>query len=135
MKNEALAAFRARIFTASNAIPLENTIVRIRGGGENYRDIQYSLLTDVDGLTPIVYLPAPDKALSLSPSPSEYPYSVYDVEIIKEGYYPKKILDVPLFDSVMAVLPIEMIPLAYLEDGTLIQLKNINSVVTENPRL
>ncbi len=130
-----IGQLQARIFTASDALPIENATVKIKGAGENYRDIQYSLLTDVDGITKVVTLPTPSKNFSLSPSAAEFPYAVYDVEIAKEGYYTKRIHDVPIFDSIKAILPIEMLPLIYNSDGEIVKIENIDSTITENPRL
>ena len=135
MNYTGIGQLQARVFTASDALPVENAIVKISGAGENYRDIQYSLLTDVDGITKTVTLPTPSKDFSLAPGEAEFPYSVYDVEIFKDGFYTKKIHDVPIFDSIKAVLPIEMMPLIYDKDGNVVEVKNIDSTIIENPRL
>lgn len=126
---------QVRAFRASEALPIENALVKVTGSGEDNGDIQISQLTDSDGITPEIKLSAPPPALSMSPNAAAQPYSTFDVEIIKEGYYVKKILNVPIFSNIKATLPIEMLPFAYSEKGNVIQLNNINSVIRENDNL
>ena len=121
-----------RTYRASEALPIHNTVVKIVGSGEYNSEIMISRLTDVDGLTEEIPLPTPNKSLSLSPSPPSVPYSVFDVDVVKEGYYPKKIFNVPIFAGTKAVLPIEMVPVAYDENGAVIPIKNLNSIIYEN---
>ena len=78
-------------YTGSGAIPVPSATVRIRGSDESNRFIEYSVLTDEDGISPTVNLPAPDISYSLTQNPSESPFSSYDIEIMKDGYYTKKI--------------------------------------------
>ena len=81
-------------------------------------------------------LPAPTlKSFSTSPGAKENPYAVYNVELAKDGYYPKRIDNVPVFSDVKAFLPIEMIPLSYNKNGDIIPYKNLNSVIYENENL
>ena len=132
MNNTDFGALQIRAYRASEALPIQDAVVKIVGSGEYNSEIMISRLTDVDGLTDEMRLPTPSKSLSLAPSPPAVPYSVFDVEIVKEGYYPKKIFNVPIFAGVKASLPIEMIPIAYDESGSIIQIKNLNSVIYEN---
>ena len=128
-------AMQVRVFRASEALPIQNASVKITGSDEYNGDIQISLLTDNDGVTPTVNLPAPPPELSRSPGAKSQPYSTFDVEIVKAGYYPKKIISIPIFAGIKAVLPIEMIPLSYSETGDVIRLENLNSVIFENEML
>ena len=79
-----------RAYTASGALPMPDTVVRITGVDEGNRYISFSRLTDENGVVLFDNLPAPTLNYSLSPSPAEVPYSVYDIEASKEGYYSKK---------------------------------------------
>ena len=135
MYNEGTGSLQIRTYTASGALPVKNAVVTIRGSGEYNTDVQYSLLTDNDGITPEITLPAPDKRYSTSPGAAEAPYSVFDVTISRDGYYPKKITNVPIFASTKATLPIEMIPLTYLEEGGISPLENLDSIIFENENL
>ena len=101
---------RIRAYTAGGALPIEGATVRIMGAEEDNRLISYSLLTDKDGLTEAVELPAPNSSYSLSPNPNEQPYALYDVEITAPGYYSKKINGLSVFSGVESVQLINMIP-------------------------
>ena len=72
--------------TAGGALPVSDVVVRIRGADEENRFVEYSLLTDVDGVTRPTLLPTPPVAASLSPRAPEAPYASYDVDIIKSGF-------------------------------------------------
>ena len=101
---------RIRAYTAGGALPVENALVKIRGADEDNRLVAYTLVTDFDGLTPEVTLPAPSLEYSLSPDPSEAPYSVYDVEISAPGYYTKRISGLTVFPGVNSIQLVNMIP-------------------------
>ena len=135
MNNENYGNIRIRTFTAAGALPTDGVLVKIYGTGDYNKDVVYSLLTDENGITSEVSLPAPPKVYSSSPGAVEIPYSVYNVELVKDGYYPKRIDNVPIFNGINAVLPIEMIPLLYDKDGKIIPQTNLNSVIYENEYL
>lgn len=101
-----------KVSTANGAIPIENAVVIIQGKDENNQDILLSILTDRDGLTPRVMLPAPKRELSESPSPPSKPYSVYNLDVFKEGYYPQHYNGVPIFQNVTAVQNARIVPIS-----------------------
>ena len=68
-----------KTYTAGGALPVPKTVVRITGVDEDNKFVEYTLLTDVDGITPRIPLPSPSKSYSLAPSPSEIPYSLYNI--------------------------------------------------------
>ena len=99
-----------RATTASGAYPVPGVNVSIHGASDVGQDTRISVLTDESGVTQPILLPAPPRALSLSPNNTEEAFSRYDVEIFKEGYYRKKLYDVAIFSGITSVLPINMIP-------------------------
>ena len=122
---------RIRAFTAGGALPVENALVKIRGAEEDNRLVAYTLVTDFNGLTPEVTLPAPSPEYSLSPDPSEAPFSVYDVEISAPGYYTKRISGLTVFPGVNSVQLVNMIP--YSGEGFADYPRgNINTVIPDN---
>ena len=125
---------RIRAYTAGGALPIEGATVRIMGAEENNRLVSYSLITDRDGLTESVSLPAPDVNFSLSPSPNEKPYALYDIEITAPGYYSKKINGLSVFSGIESVQLINMIPEGSrpIED---FPRNNINADIPENEQL
>lgn len=103
-------SLRIRTYTAGGALPVSSALVRIQGAEEGNRFVMHTLLTDRDGLTEKVILPAPAVQYSLSPSPAESPYSVYDVEISADGYYTKRIEGLTVFAGIDSVQLVNMIP-------------------------
>lgn len=99
-----------RSYTAGGAIPVSNALVRIKGAEEENRFISYSLITDADGMTPIVELPTYSKEFSMLPDPTSKPYITYNVEILSDGYLPKRINGVPIFPGVYSLLPVNLLP-------------------------
>ena len=135
MNYESFGNMRIRAYTASGALPTEGALVKIYGIDEYNKGVVYSLLTDEDGITKEISLPAPPRSYSTAPGAIAAPYSVYNVEISKDGYYPKQIDNVPIFNGINAVLPIEMIPLSYDKSGSVIPQNNLNTVIYENEHL
>ncbi len=101
---------RVRAYTAGGALPVEGAIVRVLGASEDTRFEVYQSVTDRDGLSQKFILPAPDVNFSLSPSPSQLPYSLYDIEISKNGYYTKRIEGLTVFPGINSVQLINMTP-------------------------
>ena len=135
MDRNNFGTFQARAYTASGALPVPRAVVKITGADETNGDIQYSLVTDLDGLTDQIRLPTAEKNYSLEPDSREAPYSIYDIQITKNGYYTKTIHSIPIFEGTLAVLPIEMIPLSYTENGDIRNIENLNATVYENENL
>ncbi len=104
-----------KVSTASGAIPIENASVIVQGKDGNNQDVLLSHLTDMDGLTTKITLPAPQKELSETPSPSSAPYSLYNIDVFKEGYYPQHYNGVPIFQGVTAIQNARIIPFSELD--------------------
>lgn len=104
-----------KVSTASGAIPVEGATVVLQGKEENNSDILISLLTDRDGLSRRVELPAPPKELSNAPNPKQKPFSTYNIEVYKEGYYPQHYSEAPIFEGITAVQNAFVIPLSELD--------------------
>jgi hypothetical protein len=128
---ESFGSLRIRASAASSALPVPGALVRISGAEESNRLVNYTLITDRDGLTEKVRLPAPAVKYSLEPDPEERPYSIYDVEIIASGYFTKRILALTVFSGVDSIQIINMIP----ESGAPTvdyPRGNVNTVIPEN---
>ena len=97
---------------ADGALPLTDTLINIRGADEENRFVEYSLLTDEDGLTPTVSLPTPSVEYSLSPNPTEIPYASYDVTAMANGYNPISIVGVSVFANTHSLQVVNMIPIS-----------------------
>lgn len=107
--NEDYGWLTVRAQTAG-AYPVEGALVKIRGAEENNSDIVFSLITDKDGLTDKIRLPTPPIGLSQYPGAGELPYSVYDLEIIADGYIPKRIYGLTVFPKTGSIQIIGLVP-------------------------
>ena len=101
---------RIRIYTAGGALPVEGAIVRIRGADEDNGYVVHQLVTDIDGLTPAISLPAPSADYSLFPDPSEQPFASYNIEISANGFLDKKINGLTVFSGIESIQLVNMIP-------------------------
>lgn len=100
-----------RVSTARGAIPLENAAVSIRGSTPESSGVIYSLSTDSDGLTEKISLPAPPRSASQSPRDLA-PYSLWNIDVFKDGYTPVSYQNVPVYSSIVSVQPAVMVPIA-----------------------
>ncbi len=124
-----------RTYSAGGAIPVEDSIVKITGADDTNNTLSYTIVTDRDGMTEKIKLPTFKKEYSQSPNPQEVPYSTYDIEVIKEGYYPKKIFGVAIFEGLDTTLPVNMIPSPIFENNVSAPKGNLDTYSFENKNL
>lgn len=122
-------------YTAGGALPIKNAIVRIYGAVEENRFVEYSVLTNTDGATEKITLPAPSASFSQAPAPKEIGYALYNAEVVYDGYYAKRIYDIPIFAGTDAVLPVNMIPIDVHDSNNIFPTDNLNTYIKENERL
>ena len=123
-----------RAFTAGGALPLEGTEIKLTGALEENRFYETNLVTDVDGLTARVVLPAPNRSYSLSPGAPEIPYATYDMIVSAAGYYTKKLYGIAVFSGVDSIQPVEMIPMGS-DIAAPVPRDNLEIYIKENERL
>lgn len=123
------------VTAASGALPIAGTVVRIIGTDEENRGVEYSIITDVDGITERITLPTPARELSQSPGANEQSYALYNIEVSAPGYYTKHIYDVAVFDGTETVQPVNMIPGSIHENRETYPRDNLDTYVRENERL
>ena len=115
MNNESIGFLQVAVKTANGALPVESALVNIyeylpnEEGGDKGR-LLYTLYTDATGRTAKAVLPAKRKELSLSPENSN-PFTVYNIEVAKDGFYNNSYINVPIFQGITAIQPVELIPL------------------------
>ena len=100
-----------KVSIARGAIPLDNAAVSIRGATPEDSGIIHSLSTDRDGLTEKIPLPAPPRADSQAPN-GPVPYSLWNIDVFKEGYVPVSFQNVPVYSSVVSVQPAVLVPIS-----------------------
>lgn len=114
-----------RVRAADGALPIEGATVTVRGADPANASFLRTLTTDQSGNTPILLLPTPNIASSLTPG-AEAPYATYDVLVVKNGYYRHENLRVPIFDTVLSSQGANMIPLAPYEGDTVFPSGNLS---------
>lgn len=124
-----------RAFTASEALPVPNVIVRIYSADEINLGSDFSIKTGRSGQTERITLEAPDKAYTLVPNSPEQAYSTYNVELSADGYQPKTLQNVSIFSGVLSILPVEMVPDAGLTINVTAPQDVNNSIIYENEDL
>ena len=111
---ESIGFLQVAVKSASGALPVENAQVSIykygKEEGAQNGDLIYSLITNENGLTSKVALETKDKKLSLAPG-NINPYSTYNIYVRRDGYYDSSHLNVPIFQGITAIQPVELIPI------------------------
>lgn len=131
MKYSYTGNLNVKTFLAADALPTPGALVRVFGVEEENRETEYSRITDVDGATGIIPLPAPPIDYSLYPHPAEHPYALYDVTVSLAGYYPKRVRNVAVFADHTTILPVNMIPASSIDPPR----NTLDSTSRENPYL
>ena len=104
------------VTTARGAIPLEGAKVNIRNNLPDSApakgDVIASVVSDPDGNTAPFLLSTPSRSQSQQPTDKGIkPYSTYNVEVVLEGFYTQYYYNIPIFDQITAIQPVDMIPL------------------------
>ena len=87
--------------------PVPNAKVNITKALDDRLSISFTLLTDESGKTEPISLPAPSKTLSQSPN-NGIVYASYEAEVTAEGYLPTEIRNLPVFDDVTTIQPVNL---------------------------
>ncbi len=122
------------VSTARGAIPLAGATVTVMYDESDNTSIFQTMTTGGDGKTDKISLPAPPRNLSESPGNIK-PYATYTVSVDKEGYYTVTDTSVPVFSGITSIQPIEMLPLAEYNPGTVYPRFGIDNTESENPDL
>ena len=107
-----------KVTTARGAIPIGDALVHVSYAEDNDGKILSSAYSDESGNTALISLPAPPKSLSMSPQgPSAArPYALYNIQVEAEGFYPQSYSNVPIFDSITSIQPVDLIPFSENEN-------------------
>lgn len=125
-------ALKISVVSAIGLIPVENATVVISYTGDPDAPLM-TLTTDSSGQTPIVELPAPALALSLEPSPSEQPYSEYNISVTAKGYEPVLVTGSEILADELSLQPIRMNPLEMTEEEEKIVVIPAHTLFAEYP--
>ena len=104
--------FAVNTSIANEASPVEGVVIRLVGADDDNSFVIRTLITDGDGRTEIISLPTKNRSESLAPNGGEIPYSKYNLEVSKEGFYTKHIDGVAVFSGIESIQIVSMIPLS-----------------------
>ena len=115
-ENQHIGFLDVVVKTANGALPIEGALVNIyeyteTSEGSERGGLIYTLETDKNGKAPRVALPAKDKNLSLSYG-NPKPFATYNISVLKDGYYDNHYVNAPIFQGVVSMQPVTLIPLA-----------------------
>ena len=96
------------VVAANEALPIENARVSIKGNDDQNKDDEFLLFTNESGLTELIALRTPEKALSLTPG-NAAGYSSYNLSVSKDGYYTREFVHIPIFSGVTSLQRINLI--------------------------
>lgn len=102
-----IGRLRVEAFAANRAYPISNAVIRIKNPNDN--SLVAVLVTNEDGLTSSVELPAPSQTLSQTPEFPD-PFVNYSVDVRAEGYAERNDLPVQMFGGIDSVLSANLIP-------------------------
>ena len=104
-----------RVTTARGAIPLEGATVTISNYAPEFEDGRGDVIavytTNSSGLTERFALPAPPRALSMSPGNGKS-YETYNISVSKDGYFQQYYINAPVFEGITSIQNADMIPLS-----------------------
>ena len=108
--------------TSNGAIPIENAKVSIyenyeNGGANSNGHLIYSLRTNNFGQTEKVALPTKSTSLSLEPG-NVHPFKSYNIFVSSDGYFDSDVINVPIFQGVTSLQPINLIPVSEFANPT-----------------
>lgn len=109
-ESPATGYIRVRVTNAGGNFPVEGAIVYISEYQTEEGRLLYSLRTNLSGLTPTVPVPALPMSESLTPS-LEAPYALYNIRVIKDGYYTAEGVGVPVFEGIVSLQSFDLQPL------------------------
>ncbi len=135
MERQVYGKLSVRTTSAGGSLPIPGSIVKIKGISDGIKEIQYSLITDVDGTTDKISLPTPLVIYSQTPNSKTLPYALYDIEVNAENFYTKHIYNVALFEGVDTFLPVNMIPLSLHVNEPPFPESGLDTYVKENEKL
>ena len=106
-QNPAFGTLLFQVTGGQGTFPVPNARVTIAKVLDDRLSLSISLLTDENGKTEPVSLPAPRRELSQNPY-NGIVYAIYQAEVTAEGYIPTKIKDLPVFDGITTIQPINL---------------------------
>ncbi len=101
---------RIEVTTARQAVPVEGAYVVVRQMGDGDVQLERVMRTDSEGKTPTISLPTVPASLSMHPG-TAHPYTEYTVQVDMPGYISVRDFNIPIYDGIVAIQPVDLSPL------------------------
>lgn len=115
-RNRSQGELRVQVFAADRSFPVSDARVTVSVPFLTGSRELFSGTTDADGIIEGIILPAPDKSLSLDEDNTSEPFALYNLRVAHPDFADSEFTDVPVFDSVKSIQPVELVPLT--QSGT-----------------
>lgn len=110
-RNGSQGKLKVQVFAADRSFPIGGARITISVPlVTGSRDI-FNGVTDIDGIVDNIMLPAPGKALSLDEDNTTEPFALYNLRVSHSDYADGEYSNIPVFDSVKSIQPVELVPL------------------------
>ena len=108
-ENPAFGTLIFQVAGGQGAFPVAGATVTITKPLDERLGISVTVTTDESGKTPPLSLPAPSKELSQKPN-NGIVYATYQAEISAPNHVTTKIRDLPVFDGITTIQPVNLSP-------------------------
>ena len=108
-KNPAYGNLLFQVTGGQGAFPVAGAKIVIIKDLDDTHAFSVTEMTDESGRTQGMYLPAPSRNLSQTPGNGDV-FAKYRAEITAAGYIPVQVVDIPVFDGIVTIQPVDMQP-------------------------
>lgn len=106
-QNPAFGTLIFQVTGGQGAFPVPNATVTLSKVLKDDFSLSITIRTDESGKTEPISLPAPDRKLSQSPN-NGIVYAAYDAKVTAEGFLPTEIRNLPVFDGITTIQPVNL---------------------------
>lgn len=109
-ENTSFGTLRVQVMATLGIIPIPDALLSLSSSDDSGMT-NYAFTTDESGLSDIITLPAPALEYSLNSDQDVRPYSIFNLEVIAQGYEPVSIQGVEILPGELSLLQVMMNPL------------------------
>ena len=106
-QNPAFGTLIFQVTGGQGAFPVPNATVTLSKVLKDDFSLSITIRTDESGKTEPISLPPPDRKLSQSPN-NGIVYAAYDAKVTAAGFLPTEIRNLPVFDGVTTIQPVNL---------------------------
>lgn len=108
-KNPSYGTLLFQVTGGQSAFPIKAANIVISKDLDETHTFSINTTTDESGKTEELALPAPNKSLSQHPGGGDV-FSTYRARVTSPGYITVEILDIPIFDGITTIQPVNLSP-------------------------